>query len=351
MSGLAIFDLPPDPAEAGFVHGRAIVGLLADVPRERYIERVRTAVGFDAAGLADHAADWLSRLEPHVQVEIAAMADGAGIRTIDTARFLFADIASPTAAPLCSSLLTTLPEQSPWIARNCDWLTPTLERGTAAVAHRTPHRIPILALGIRGDIDLDTGINAEGLWLHLHTMYAADPIPEDARVMSWLFWAREALETCASIDALESFIRSTTRDRGVIAIAAESTTGACTVFECKRASYARHDVEGPLCVTNHSLSKEYPPRAASSGNEAGTIARQQSMRSAIEAEPPRNGPDDLIRVLAGDGVEMRTPRWIRTIYSVVIDVSRPQIWFSAGSSNGLPAASRGSWTEVIPPWA
>ena len=50
-------------------------------------------------------------------------------------------------------------------------------RGCAAVVHETPHRIPVMAVGIRGDIDIDTGLNAEGQRLHLHTLHAKDDPP------------------------------------------------------------------------------------------------------------------------------------------------------------------------------
>ena len=112
-----------------------------------------------------------------------------------------------------------------WIGRNCDWLTPTLTRGVSAVVHEIPNRIPIMAVGIRGDIDLDTGLNAEGLWIHLHTLHATDPMPTGMPYISWLFWAREALETCASLDDLERFIETTARDRGVMVIASEGGSG------------------------------------------------------------------------------------------------------------------------------
>ena len=61
-----------------------------------------------------------------------------------------------------------------------------------------------IGVGIRGDIDIDTGMNAEGLWLHLHTLHARDPLPDDRPVISWLFWAREALETCSTIEMTTS---------------------------------------------------------------------------------------------------------------------------------------------------
>jgi len=92
------------------------------------------------------------------------------------------------AGPLCSAAAGRSPDgRGAWVARNCDWLRAILVRGTAAVVHRRPHAIPILAVGIRGDIDVDTGVNAERLWLHLHTLPALDAPTDDRRRFSWLF--------------------------------------------------------------------------------------------------------------------------------------------------------------------
>jgi hypothetical protein len=253
---------------------------------------------------------------------------------------------------MCSSLITRLEDGHTWIARNCDWLIPTLMRGTAAVVHETPNRIPVMAVGIRGDIDVDTGINAEGLWLHLHTLYARDDPPQDRTCISWLFWAREALETCATLDEVELFIRSTGRDRGVFAIAGEGRTDHAAIFECTRSGYTRHDVEpaNPACVTNHSLHRELDETKRSRGRSTGTTARFRALKERLSRHPTRHGPTDLIHHLASSGVEMRTPRWIRTIYSAVVRPHDASLWFANGTHQGEPAASRGTWRRIIPPW-
>src|SRR5690606_34283906 len=151
---------------------------------------------------------WLGNLPAHFQEEIEGMARGAGIGVLGMAEFLYADIARPTGGadarlaspgeeparmeregragreaepadgPMCSGVwLAATGGAETWVGRNCDWLVPTLLRGTAAVVHAAPGRIPVMAVGIRGDIDVDTGINAERLWLHLHTLLAMDDPP------------------------------------------------------------------------------------------------------------------------------------------------------------------------------
>jgi len=223
-----------------------------------------------------------------------------------------------------------------------------------------PGRHPTLAVGINGDIDVDTGMNAAGLWLHLHTLAtprgAAPPRTESAPTISWLFWCREALECCATLDELDTFITETRRDRSVFAVAAEGATGRAAVFECAPASHVRHDVEpgSMACVTNHSLGKEYPERDTPAANPAGTVSRFHALTRRTREQPIAAPPGDFAAALAADGVEMRTPRHLRTIYSAIarpaMSPARCDVYFAADTPDGTPAASRGRWVKVTPPW-
>lgn len=254
--------------------------------------------------------------------------------------------------PMCSAIIARLRDRTTWIGRNCDWLTPTLMRGVAAVLHEAPHRIPVLAVGIRGDIDVDTGINAERLWLHLHTLPAVDSPPAHRSTISWLFWAREALEQCASLDELERFIASTGRDRGVLAIAGDGKTNEAAIFECSRAGHLRHDFDPggpPALATNHPPGKVIDDDRAARARSGGTIGRHCAMRRCLTRRPAENGPTDLMRVLADPDVEMRTPTWMRTIYSAVVRPADASLWFAAGRPDGAPAASTGKWAPAPVP--
>ncbi|MFW5653037.1 MAG: hypothetical protein ACOC0P_03245 [Planctomycetota bacterium] len=263
-----------------------------------------------------------------------------------------ADADADADGPMCSAIIATLRDRSMWVARNCDWLTPTLMRGTAAVIHETPHRIPVLAVGIRGDIDVDTGINAERLWLHLHTLPAMDTPPASRSMISWLFWSREALECCATLDELERFIAATARDRGVLAIAGDGKTNEAAIFECSRAGHVRHDVDplNPCVATNHPPGKQIEPDREAKARPGGTIGRHCGMRRCLQRRQPERGPADLMRILADPQVEMRTPTHMRTIYSAVVRPRDQRIWFAAGRPDGTPAASGGRWTEIEVPW-
>jgi hypothetical protein len=356
---LPIIDLRGSAADMGFTHGRALRDLLATTFRDAYLDRLAGVTRTQRPDLARQAAAWLGALPMRFQEEIDGMAAGAGVPTSAVAEFLYADIAGPTATevadpnapaqlagPLCSAV-SVATGGATWIGRNCDWLFATLTRGVGGVVHRDPNRIPILAVGIRGDIDVDTGVNAERLWLHLHTLPALDDPPRARPRTSWLFWARDALETCATLDELEEFIASTARDRGVIVVAADGKTGASAVFECARGDYLRHDQQGAaLFATNHPLAKEIDAEREAKSRPESTVSRYCALRRRLGERAPDRLPDDLIGLLGAPDVEMRSARHLRTIYSAVCRPDAAELWFAAGDASGRPAASGGAWSRV-----
>ena len=354
---IQIEHIPGSHGDCGHAHGANIPDLVEPAFLRAYVHTLARAIGFDPSTLRAQGFDWLDGLPVHYATEIEAMACGAGVELGAMVELLYADIARPDrshspSGPMCSAIMSLLGDGKRWIGRNCDWLTPILTRGVSAVVHEIPNRIPIMAVGIRGDIDLDTGLNAEGLWLHLHTLHATDTVHPGVPCISWLFWAREALETCASLDELERFIDTTARDRGVMVVASEGRSGQAAVFECSRSAYLRHDADArkPLCVTNHPLRQRSRSIETGSPNASGTISRRRTLEGHMEASPPVQGPDDIIASLGAPGVEMRTPRWLRTIYSAVADPSDQKVWFAAGTPDGQPAASSGRWSVITPPW-
>jgi len=367
---LPLHMLPGPPGDAGMKHGREIAHFFDDTFLETYLARLSQINRVQRSDMPVQAQRWLASLPTHFQEEVDGMAVGAGVPALRVAEFLYADISRPTnpatpptspadpvrvsddeepaaaSGPMCTGVMTMI-DRELWIARNCDWLFATLVRGTAAVVHASPGRIPVMGVGIRGDIDVDTGINAERLWVHLHTLYATDEPRGDRTCISWLFWAREALETCASLDDLERFITSTQRDRGVIVVAGEGKSGDGAIFECSRAGHERHDFDGgTLIAANHPQRKNPTndaPRRASGGT---TTSRWCGARDRLSERPPTRPPEDLIAVLADDRVEMRTPPNLRTIYSAVVCPRKGDLWFAAGGANGQPAASSGRWVRA-----
>ena len=377
-STFSILHLPAALEEAGFTYGRACAHMLEPPRLAAYLQAMSAITGTHATDLPHFAARWAATLPAHYQLQMAAFAAGAHASLTDVQQWLYADIAAPSrrdvnalthastlinqSGPMCSGVVTFDESFNPWTARNCDWHEPTLSRGTCAVFHRAPHRIPCVAMGLMGDIDADTGMNAERLWLHMHTLLAHDEPRAGVSCISWLFWMREALETCSSLAELERFITTTDRDRGVMLFASDGKTGDAAIYECTRSTFRRIDPwtlasNRVLIATNHCQHKHprdtdetgapLPPRVSTSN---GTVSRYNRLTQILSHAHPDHLPDDLCEVLADARVEMRTATpgsTLRTIYSAVADPARSQAWFA---SSACPAASMGTWRHLRLAW-
>ncbi len=400
--------IPGTHEEAGFRYGGLCAPLLESGRLNSFLVQMMRLNRTEPMGLARNAARWACTLPDQYRVQMDAFALGAGVELTLVEQFLYADIAAatlpdvthgngkgaglgisatlpdqlrviaadvcemPMAAaaqieagpqsparfigdngPMCSGLMIDHGGQ-PWIARNCDWYLATLCRGTAAVHHRVPGRIPCTAVGLMGDIDADTGMNAAGLWLHMHTLLAHDEPRAGTSCISWLFWMREALETCESVGDVERFIAGTSRDRGVLLFAAHGDSGERAIFECTRSAYTRvdpWDVQGRsvLLATNHCKHKhpagDCVPQRNSTFN--GTIGRYRRLVELVGDAFPEDCPDDLAEIMADDRIEMREGRGsehLRTIYSAVAAPRDRTCWFASGA---CPAASRGTWRKIV----
>ncbi|MDX2116431.1 MAG: C45 family autoproteolytic acyltransferase/hydrolase [Planctomycetota bacterium] len=380
---VALVRLRGRAGDRGMTHGRMLSSMLAvgGAERELYLREIEEATRVPRELAAAQSAAWLSRLPTWAQEEIDGMAMGAGVPAASVAEFLYADIATSTggansieiesaagggeAEPTpereilgsgggCSGIIAEA-GGSMWVARNCDWLVATLRRGTAATVHQAPGRHAVLTLGIRGDIDADTAVNERGLWLHLHTLPAPDKTTQGRARFSWLFWAREALETCAGLEELESFIASTERDRGVLVFALEGASGRGALFECSRAGYTRHEPnEGAhgagacIIATNHRQDRHPRDEARLRSSRRGsTIARYQRMAEILAHGPAGDGPHDFVEILGDPWVEMREAAHLRTIYSAVASPGRREVWFAHGDhATRAPAASSGTWRRI-----
>lgn len=363
--------LPPGIEEAGFAYGRACAHLLERPRLEAYLDALGRITRTRREDLGPLAQRWAGTLPARYQAQMAAMAVGARASLGDIQQWLYADIAAPSggrasapgsvcaptdlvggAGPMCSGVVT-FEHGAPWVARNCDWYEPTLWRGTVAVTHRAPHRIPCVCVGLMGDIDADTGLNAEGLWLHMHTLLSSDEPRAGVSCISWLFWMREALEQCANLEQLEAFIVRTDRDRGVMLFAAHGPSGSAAIYECGRSSFTRVDPweigrSRALVGTNHCRHKHPEGPRAGAGN--GTVSRYSRLLEILEHAPPETLPDDLTEMLGDERVEMRVASSgasLRTIYSAVAEPRGGRVWFASGA---CPAASRGTWRRVGGGW-
>ncbi|MGP1309407.1 MAG: C45 family autoproteolytic acyltransferase/hydrolase [Phycisphaerales bacterium] len=353
------------PGDQGFAHGAAVADLLMPEPRVRYLDAVAELTGVDHGRSLVGAEAWFAALPAHVQEEIDGMARGASrapgftgpvLSALDVAHWLYADIAGGRGAA-CSALTVEIDRRA-WVARNCDWLPAQLLRGHTVVVHDHPpssSRIPILALGIRGDIDIDTGMNAAGLWLHVHTMHTPDAPSAAKPAISWLFWAREALETCETIDDVDALLHQFNRDRGVILVVVDAKTNERAVFECACSSHERHDAGLSFqCATNHPARKHpVDARRLAVSRVGGTVARRAAVETIAGGHHEWTPPDDLFAILGHPDVEMRTSTRMRTIYAAVCCPASRDIWLCPGSP-GAPVADRDNarapWTRIETPW-
>lgn len=273
------------------------------------------------------------------------MGEGARIPTQRMAEFIDADSASGTTM-LCSGIALTHRDGA-WVGRNADWLAAILSRGTCAYIHGIRGRIPCMGLGVVGDFDIDTGVNAERLWVHVHTLLANDEPSGRKPVIDWLFFAREALETCTDIDHVETLLNYYERNRGMILHVTDGKTNKSAIFECTRTTHERTDRdEQTLLGTNHLLGKHPPAAREAKSSTGSTVARLRCLRAAMQQGDDAHPRERIARALGDPGVELsRTPR-LQTIYSAICRPGAGDVWFAAGPR----AASRQPWRRVPWPW-
>ena len=364
-SDVRVVRLSGAPGDQGLQRGETLGPVLSETPRRAYLDATSLLTGVSPGSVRRGAGAWLESLPTHVQEEVDAMAraasraagfSGPPVSPFDVAEWLYADIASGGGAggAACSAITVEI-DRAAWVARNCDWLPSQLLRGHSVVIHDHPRgssRIPILAMGIAGDIDVDTGMNAAGLWLHVHTMHASDSPSHAKPRRSWLFWAREALETCETLDDLDAMLSRVDRDRGTILVAVDAKTNERAVFECPRASHERHDA-GPSfqCATNHPASKHpLDPERLARSRPGGTIRRRDALERLALANHVWAPPDDLAAILAHPSVEMRDAKHLRTIYSAICRPASRDLWFCPGSPSAQSSVPQGRWTRIPNPW-
>ncbi|MEC9373603.1 MAG: C45 family peptidase [Planctomycetota bacterium] len=351
MAGPVVVRLRGNPGDMGYEHG-ALLRPMVDAVFDRYMAAMAASTRVDAARTVELAQAWMAGLPAHVREEMAGMAAGMGRSVEEVAAFLYADIARGGAA--CSGMVAP-GRGGMWVARNCDWRRGTLMRGVSVVVHEVPGRIPCMGMGINGDIDVDTGANAERLWMHVHTMHATDAPGGRRACFSWLFWVREALETCASLADVERLLDATDRDRGVILFVVDGKTNDAAVYECACTSWARIDpaADGTLTATNHcqrlhptDVERLARARATSTTGRLHRV-RELMGRGALE----RGAPEGMIRVLADPRVEMGREAPLTTIYAAACCPASGELWFAGGPGEvDVPAASRATWRRVKWPW-
>ena len=284
---------------------------------------------------------WLRGLPVHFQEELEGVSQGSGVSLQRLAEWGFVENCHKHA---CSGLATVV-DGNVWVARNHDAWLPDL--WGYAVIRNIDGRIPTMIFGMEGDVFTATGINAEQLWLHYQSLDGQDSFIASNSGMNCYVWIREALETCATIEQVETVLRTVDRSDGMILFAVDGKDESFCLFECGRTDHVRIAPEyGWVSATNHSLRQGDLQEAAAGNNASvGRLGRINELRETFGSW---KAPDDLIRVLADEEVAVgNAGDEFGTVYSNVACPSKKLVWFAYGD---LPAPRVGTWREVDWPW-
>jgi hypothetical protein len=320
------------PWEIGVARGRAL-GPRMEQNIRAYAE-ARTQPGtVNPEQLRAGALPYLRSLPARFQEELAGLAEGAGLPLQRIAEWVYLEPYLWQARG-CSAFICLLDGRA-WVGRNNDMLVPHMW-GYAAV-REVEGRIPTITFSLEGDVFAPTGYNGERLWLHLHDLPAWDaPQPGQPQLLSFILLV-EALETCATLSDVEALLDRVDRVDSMQLFAVDGKTDAFAIYECSYHAWRRRPTEGQWLVgTNHH------PGDPEAGKDS--VARYQRLQERVStlASGRVSIPEDLIAILADDGVEARGQGY-GTVYANVACPSSGALWYTLG---GYPAASRGNWQQL-----
>ncbi|MGH2748423.1 MAG: C45 family autoproteolytic acyltransferase/hydrolase [Actinomycetota bacterium] len=323
--------------EIGAAHGRAL-GPELRATIDAYLGGLASRGVLDVERLHAGALGWLETLPDFYREEMEGMAEGSGVPLEDITRFNYAELCLNG----CSGAVCMVDGKA-WVARNND-ADPFEGLWGDVVIRDVVDRIPTLAIGLKGDVFIATGINRERLWIHHNYLEAHEGSTADMTALpSWAL-VRQALETCTSVDQVEELLDRWVRLDGMNLFVVDGKTQEAVVFECSRASHVRRTLsDGNLIATNHYVAR---------GDIDQTQLYLGSSRPRYERilellqDPVRSTPDDLIAVLADPEVEQNR-QGRATVYSAVACPATGRLWWACGA---IPSASRGSWNVIEWPW-
>ena len=333
------FHLNGDPEEIGRAYGRALRGVF---PAQ--------ATSFLEKGLAEHglldlrllrvkAGELLDSLPEHFVREMRGFAEGVGLPLERVAEWH----AEYMARTSCSTLVT-FPEGVAWAGHNADYADFGTHKWGCTVIIEKRGRIPIMHFPLPGDLFAYQGVNREQLWLHVNWLPAPDVPKGTAGSMPYLFFVREALETCRSIPDVENLLASHCRDSGMALTVIDGKTDEAAIFECTCSTHGRLQPEcEALLATNHyRCGKTSEESDSHYDDSARRLARTRSLVSEGRPSCMR----DFVGILSDPAIE-GTGWFSGTIMSLVACPGRKLIWLSQGA---YPAASRGKFRKVEWPW-
>jgi hypothetical protein len=325
--------------EIGLEMGRAL-GERLKWNIDHYMSHRQTArEAIDKDQLISGALPWLRGLPIRFQQEFEGLAEGAGLPLQRLAEWAFIEQCMQYH---CSGFIYRLNGQV-WVGRNNDFAIPDLW-GYLTI-REIEGRIPTMSFCMQGDVFTPTGYNCEKLWLHCHYLPVWDqPRADRPRLPSYVFLP-EALETCATIGAVESLLCQYDREDGMMLFAIDGKTNEFAIFECSCHDYIkRTSQEQWLVGTNHCCTRNTePPSVSSLARYCRIVELVGGFGTGI---PQINIPTDLIAILADDQVEARCLEY-GTVYAIIACPGSGEIWYTFG---GFPAASNGDWRGVVMPW-
>jgi Acyl-coenzyme A:6-aminopenicillanic acid acyl-transferase len=327
------------PREIGVAMGQAL-GERLEQNISQYIKRRPSGTEtLDLNHLCQGAMSYLRSLPERFQDELEGMALGARLPLQRIAEWIFVEKCIEGS---CSGFICRINGHT-WVGRNNDLNVPELW-GFLTV-REVEGRIPTISFGMEGDIFTPTGINREKLWLHYNYLPAVDAPSGEKPALPGYILIPEALETCTTIQELETLLNITDRDGGMMLFAVDGKTEESAIFECNGCTYKKRNLTKDwIAGTNHYFTMEAVEHSQSSSDRYARLEALLKTLYAFKRSSIRW--EDLAEILADDGIEGREEDY-GTVYANVACPALGNVWYTFG---GYPAASAGNWREVQWPW-
>lgn len=322
--------------EIGWKHGQAIRDVFP-AQIQMYLDEGMFKYGTrDKNKVIASANSFINSLPEHFQEELYAFAEGAGVPLEQVALWHCEYLG------MCSTLVS-FPNSIAWTGHNVDYATFNSYQWSCTMVMERKGRIPILNLALCGDLHSYQGVNKSQLWIHSNWLPADDQPAANKRTIPWLFFLREALETCETIAEVESLLSSCNRDTGVALTVIDGKTNNAVIFECSHSNYnVLYPNNNMLLITNR-VSETM--KDTSDQINSTSWKRYKRMQELTASKYPVN-IDDFINILSDAEVEQRGI-YEGTFQSVIAAPALKEIWLAC---DAYPAASQGTYQKVPWPW-
>ncbi|MTI95787.1 MAG: hypothetical protein FH749_09945 [Firmicutes bacterium] len=301
-----------------------------------YIDHVHHVYGVDKQRLPVDSMRWYENLPEQYRKELQGVAAGAGCNIELLAKWYYCDSCLDQG---CTSFIATNNGKL-WVGRNNDYIYP---RGWGHVTIlAVDKKIPVMLFGLEGGIFSGTGYNQEKLWIHYNWLPLWDVSEPERDSLQPFVFHRLALESCSSLNEVDSLLQNTVRDGGMGLFVADGKTGEYALFECAGKTYIKRPISEPFVVgANHYCSLAAPGELRSQSS----INRHQRMETMLQSKLPTT-PEDCMAILADPGVEQDS-QYSGTVYANVVQPLQDRIWYVW---DDYPAASKGRWNELQWEW-